>query len=69
MKRELLHIAVVLYWAFVIGIAAPYLISAPHSELVIAGFALLLGSAYITYRWFFAPPARKPTRKSTRTKK
>lgn len=33
MKRELLHIAVVLYWAFVVGVAAPYLVSAPHSEL------------------------------------
>lgn len=68
MKRELLALAAVLYWAFVLGYAAPQLISAPHSELVIAGFALVVASAYVTYRWL-TRPAGKPTRKPKRTKK
>lgn len=68
MKRELVSLAAVLYWAFVLGYAAPQLVSAPHSELVIAGFALVIASAYITYRWLTSL-AGKPTRKSKRTKK
>lgn len=68
MKRDLLILAAVLYWAFVLGYAAPQLVSAPHSELVIAGFALVITSAYVTYRWL-TRLAGKPTRKSKRTKK
>lgn len=68
MKRELVSLAVILYWAFVLGFAAPQLVSAPHTELVIAGAALLITSAYLTYRWL-TRPAGKPTRKSKRTKK
>lgn len=68
MKRELVSLAVVLYWAFVLGYAAPQLVSAPHTELVIAGFALVIASAYVTYRWL-TRLAGKPTRKSKRTKK
>lgn len=68
MKRELQILAAVLYWAIVLGYAAPQLISAPNSELVIAGFALVITSAYLTYRWL-TRPVGKPTRKSKRTKK
>lgn len=68
MKRELQILAAVLYWAFVLGYAAPQLVSAPHSELVLAGFALVIASTYLTYRWL-TRPAGKPTRKSKRAKK
>lgn len=68
MKHELQILAAVLYWVFVLGYAAPQLVSAPHSELVIAGFALVITSGYLTYRWL-TRPAGKSTRKSKRTKK
>lgn len=68
MKRELQILAAVLYWAFVLGYAAPQLVSTSHSELVIAGFALVITSGYLTYRWL-TRLAGKPTRKSKRTKK
>lgn len=51
MRSELKVIAFVLYWLFLLGFAAPALISAPYTELVAAGFGLVLVSAYFSYRW------------------
>lgn len=50
MKRELFAIALVLYWAALLAVILPWLISYDSTELVIGGFALLLASSYSTYR-------------------
>lgn len=51
MGTELKFIAFCIYWALLLGLVAPALISAPYTELVAAGFGLLLVSAYLSYRW------------------
>ncbi|UZV39822.1 hypothetical protein [Xanthomonas virus PB119] len=50
MIKEIKLVVFSLYWAALIGGILPYLISAKNTELVIAGFALLIVSAYVTYR-------------------
>lgn len=50
MKRELLCIAAVLYWAALVGLILPWMVSAASTELVFGGLALMLVSTYATYR-------------------
>lgn len=49
MIKEIKLILAVLYWAVLIGGVLPYLFSARSYELVLAGFVLLIVSAYVTY--------------------
>lgn len=51
MKAEIRWIALVMYWAALIGLVGPFLISAESDIAVIAGFALIGSSAYATYRF------------------
>lgn len=50
MKKELQWISLALWWVVLIGFLGPFLISADSTIAVIAGFLLILGSAYATYR-------------------
>ncbi|WP_408953013.1 hypothetical protein [Lysobacter sp. Hz 25] len=65
MRRELLLIGAVAYWLFLLGWAAPALISASHWELVAGGVLLLIASAYITYRATNRAIHRKTTTEET----
>lgn len=49
-RVELFWIGLWVYWLILTGAVLPYLISAPHTALVIAGIALFGVSAYVTYR-------------------
>lgn len=49
MIKEIKLVLAVLYWAALIGGILPFLFSAAHTELVLAGFVLLIVSAYVTY--------------------
>lgn len=51
MKLELKNIALTVCWLVLLSLVAPYLISSASTELVAAGFVLLLGSTYATYRY------------------
>lgn len=50
MKTELKWICLALWWVVLIGFLAPFLISAESTIAVIAGFLIILVSAYGTYR-------------------
>lgn len=50
MKRELICIAAFLYWAALVSVVLPWMVSSASTELVLGGFALLLVSTYVTYR-------------------
>jgi hypothetical protein len=50
-RKELTIIAIVLWWAFLLGFGGPFLVSAASTEAVLLGFALLLISGYLTYRY------------------
>lgn len=49
-KLELKWIAIFVYWLILLGLVAPWLISAPSTIAVILGFVILGVSAYATYR-------------------
>lgn len=49
-KKELFYIGAAIYWLILVGFVAPWLVSAESTIAVIIGFALLIGSAYATYR-------------------
>lgn len=50
MKTELKWICIALWWIVLIGFLAPFLISAESTIAVLAGFLIILVSAYATYR-------------------
>lgn len=50
MRTEIKWICIVLWWVVLIGFLAPFLISAESTIAVIAGFIIILVSAYATYR-------------------
>jgi hypothetical protein len=51
MKKELIWIAIGIYWLLLLGVLAPWLISAPSDIAVFLGFGLIGASAYATYRF------------------
>lgn len=61
MKTELKWIALWVYWLLLLGLVAPWLVSAPSTLAVFAGFALLGGSAYATYRLIRGALTKKET--------
>lgn len=61
MKLELKWIALWVYWLALLGLIAPWLVSAESTVAVLAGFALLGGSAYTTYRLIRGAFTKKET--------
>lgn len=51
MKKELLVIGIGLWWIVLLGWLAPALLSMNDTVAVLFGIALILGSAYATYRF------------------
>jgi hypothetical protein len=51
MKRELVLIAILLWWAILLGWLAPALISMDDTLAVLIGIAVVLVSLYLTYRY------------------
>lgn len=49
-KKELPLVAGVIYWVLLIAVVEPLMISAANTGLVVGGIALLIVSAYVTYR-------------------
>lgn len=72
MLKEIRIIALAIYWALLLGLIAPGLVSAKSDSAVFAGLSLLIVSAYLTYRlarrWWFPTKKRRSsnTRKKTR---
>ncbi len=51
MKRELLYIAIGLWWLVLLGWLAPALLSRNDTSTVLIGVLILLASSYATYRY------------------
>ena len=51
MKKELVYIAIGLWWLVLLGWLAPALLSMNDTLAVLLGIAILLGSSYATYRY------------------
>ena len=49
-KKELLFIAIALWWIVLLGWLGPALLSMNNTVAVLLGIAVILGSAYATYR-------------------
>jgi hypothetical protein len=51
MKQELIGLVIGLWWLVLLGWLAPALLSMADNLAVLLGVAILLGSAYATYRY------------------
>lgn len=64
MKREMIYLLLCVYWLALLGSIVPALVSLDDTFAVLFGFALLIASAYSTYR-FIRREIRRANNKGT----